>query len=448
MTHQPAISRLAAMTDRASGILLGATAFKSYLSIGDRFVVAGTNFLTLVILGRACGLEELGIFSLAWTVLLAVNAIQEAFVLTPFTVYAGKLKEAARRRYAGTALAFQFTLAGLATLVTAAVVAIMSVFGADPLSIATASCLILAIPATSLREFARRYLFARLSAGQVFLLDSITALLQFCAIGTLWFHGALTPGLTLLCIAAATGVPALAWFAVNRSRFSIPRRALIATEAGKHWRFGRWLCAGQISDLSMTHGIGWLVATMAGTAATGLFAACNSIVMAINPLVLGLGNILLPRAAWANHHESRDAVNRIIWKATAFLTLSVGLVTMAIALNGEFLVGLLYAFETLDGVQQIVLLLAIANFISAASFAFDNGLLVVNRPDVNLAASLVGLVITLVLATALTPHYGVAGTAVGILVGTLFNSLFQLVAFSRLVGTPAGLIRGYVGLVR
>jgi O-antigen/teichoic acid export membrane protein len=120
------------------------------------------------------------------------------------------------------------------------------------------------------------------------------------------------------------------------------------------------------------------------------------------------------------------------------LAMSVGLLCLAIALHGEYLIGAIYSFESLDGVQEIVLLLALANFFGVVSFAIDNGLMVINRPDVNFAASIVGLIVTLFLAIVLTPSFGVIGTAMGVMIGILSGSLYQVVAFIRLVGGPAG----------
>ena len=102
-------------------------AFKTGLSIGDRLVYSGINFLTMVAVGRLCGLEDLGVFALAWTVLLTVNVVQEAFILSPFTVAFGRFKDdGQRRRYAGTALIFQMSLAVAIMVLVAVAVTVFS----------------------------------------------------------------------------------------------------------------------------------------------------------------------------------------------------------------------------------------------------------------------------------------------------------------------------------
>ena len=183
-------------------------------------------------------------------------------------------------------------------------------------------------------------------------------------------------------------------------------------------------------------GVTWLIAALAGTAVAGIFAACNSIIMVINPLLLGIGNILSPRTSRASHDGGLREVSRIVWKTTAILVGAVGAICLLIALLGAPAITLIYAIEGIDNVQTIIVLLAAANFFAAAAFAVDNGLMVAERPDMNFYASLIGLVGTLCIGAALTPIYGVAGTALGVLIGTFFNSVFQLSAFSALVGKP------------
>ena len=61
------------------------------LSIGDQCLVSGTNFLTLVIVGRSCGLQELGVYSLAFTVVVILMALQESLLIAPYTVMMSRL---------------------------------------------------------------------------------------------------------------------------------------------------------------------------------------------------------------------------------------------------------------------------------------------------------------------------------------------------------------------
>lgn len=415
----------------------GSTARKSYLSVADRLVVSGTNFLTMVIVGRVCGMEALGVFALAWTLIIGMIVVSEAVILSPLTVFMGEYaKKAQEKAYCGAVLSLQVTLCALTAVILAFGLWLTSLWPVDPVILSAGVALVFALPAAGLREFVRRYNFAHMNAAAVFLLDVIVTFIQLAGLAILWGAGMLTPASAILCIAVANSLPSLIWFFHNLQRFRRDAQIGILQVAAQHWIFGRWICCSQLSDLAATHGVTWVIAALAGTAAAGLFAACNSIIMLVNPLLFGIGSILLPRASLAFHEHGLPEVRRIVWKATMIFALTVGAICAGITLGGELIVQSLYSFDDLNEIQILIFLLALAQFLSGSMFAVDSGLMVIKRPDINFKASLLGLLITLGIAVALTPPYGVAGTAFAMVVGNFVGSLMQSAAFIRLVGGP------------
>ena len=424
---------------------LGPFGRRGALGVADRLVVAGTNFLTLVMVGRAAGVEGLGVFALAWTVLLATNAVQEAFVTSPYTVFATRPPSAvARARYTACAFLFFAALTGFGAVVCVAVwlgnalgfgvtMGLGDRLGLDDATSRTALlALAAALPASALRELARRLLFARMAALRALVLDVATAVLQLMTLAFLWAFGALTPATALLAIALGTGLPALVWAAHARRLLRAPPLAFLRREARRHLLFARWLGAAQLSDLAVTHGIVWWVAGLAGAAAAGTFTAGNTLVLVVNPLILGIGAVLLPHTALAQHRQGPQAVAKVVWKVTAFLSIAAGLIGLAVALAGGLLVEHLYGLEPTSDLRLTVALLALATVLGASAFAADNGLIVIGRQDVNLAASLVGLVITFGGAALLLPTMGIVGAALAVVLGTGVNAILQLIAFARL----------------
>src|SRR5690349_4374709 len=57
------------------------------IAIVDQGVASASTFLASVILGRSCGLSELGIYSLAFTLMLLCFAVQDALVIAALTVF-------------------------------------------------------------------------------------------------------------------------------------------------------------------------------------------------------------------------------------------------------------------------------------------------------------------------------------------------------------------------
>ena len=116
------------------------TVGQGVLALADQSAVSGVRFLTTVIVGRACGPEELGIYSLGFTLLVVFSCALEALVFTPLVVYGSRLQGTARREYHGGVLG----IAALVALVTAVSLGALAVLmmdlghpGLTPISIYT-----------------------------------------------------------------------------------------------------------------------------------------------------------------------------------------------------------------------------------------------------------------------------------------------------------------------
>ena len=70
----------------------------------DQGVVSAARFVTNVVIGRACGKEELGLYALGFSVLLLVVCAQESLVTTPYTVFGNRLRGRRRAVRAASAL--------------------------------------------------------------------------------------------------------------------------------------------------------------------------------------------------------------------------------------------------------------------------------------------------------------------------------------------------------
>src|SRR3954462_10864139 len=57
------------------------------IAIIDQGVASASTFLAAIIVGRACGSTELGIYSLAFTLVLLCFAVQDALVIAALTVF-------------------------------------------------------------------------------------------------------------------------------------------------------------------------------------------------------------------------------------------------------------------------------------------------------------------------------------------------------------------------
>src|ERR1035437_910711 len=145
------------------------------ISLADQAIVSATNFLTGVIIARACSKEELGLYSLGFSVVLMMADLQSSLIMTPYMVYAPRLKGRAHALYTGSTLIHQsaFCLLTMLALVCGAFAVMIGVGprGLGPVLWA----LVPVIGLIMLREFARRVCFARLKLKTAFLFDTSIA---------------------------------------------------------------------------------------------------------------------------------------------------------------------------------------------------------------------------------------------------------------------------------
>ena len=268
------------------------------IAIFDQGIVSGSSFVTSVFLGRICGEEALGLYSLGFTLLILVRGVQESLVLTPYTIHSAQLPNRRRAAYTGSSL-MHGGLAALASALVLGVVAVAISRSIDSPRLAPVLGMLAALlPLMLLRECARKFLFAELHVGRALLFDAAVAGGQLALIGWLSATARLSAVTALAAMGAACGLAAFAWLVASRHRLRMRRRSVVA-DWGRNWLLGRWIFAEHVCGIANAYSPYWLLALWLGPAATGEFAAAMTIVLLSNPFIIGLGNLLGPLTARA-----------------------------------------------------------------------------------------------------------------------------------------------------
>jgi O-antigen/teichoic acid export membrane protein len=424
------VEKLPRMDIRGSG----GTAGRGAVALCDQCVVSGASFLTTVAVGRFAGVDELGLYALGFAVLVMAAAAHEALLWTPLAVFANRRDEDRRAGF-GDGLLLQALAAavGLTALALTAGAASWGLTSAETAAVLWA--LAAALPAYLFRELARRVLLAELRVVAVTVFDVSVAALQIGALVALHWAGRLSAASALLMLGAAGVLPSAVWFLRSRRQFDVAWPRLVPA-ARRYWAFGKWLCAGQVTAVARNYSIHYLLAVMLGAAATGVYAACSSVVMFANPLVLGLGSLLVPKAAQVLADEGHSGVRRVVRKTTWLLGAAMAAMCLAIILTGDLAVRLLYGGEAAgadgSGCGAVLAVLALATLAATLGCGANNGLWAIERPDVSFRAGLAGLVVTLPAAMLLGWWFGVVGAALGSAAGMAVTSAWQMIGFDRL----------------
>ena len=428
----------ATLASRADDVLdrwrsmFGATARKGLASLADQSVVSGTRFLMTILLGRLCGADELGIYSLGFSILMIIQCVQQSLISGPYTVFGHRYRGSARVEFSGSTLVHSGLLAVAATACLGVCAILVTVVSGEQSLSPLFWILTAIVPLILLREFARQFAFAHLAIKMALLLDVIVAAVQISGIAILAVNGLLSAFTAYCATGAACGLAGLAWYGRNRASFAIqPSR--ITADFRQNWNLGKWDLASETAATFQNYGLYWLLALLAGNAATGVFAACMTVMLLANPFVLGLGNVFTPRAAQTFAQDGRSGLRRIIWKTTLVLGGALALFCGVVILFGDEILMMVYGEGEFAGKGKIVTVLAISTYAAILAYGPEMALWIMQRPDINFRNSLFGLFVTLMSTFLLLPRYGVLGAAYALLAGRSVVLLATFLAYRKMI---------------
>jgi len=403
------------------------------LAVIDQGIVGLSNFVVFIVVGRYAGPHQLGLLSLALTIYYLILAVQESLITSPYTIYANKRHGKKRRTYANAVFAQHAIWAMLVTC--AGVIASLASYryGSAGACRLVASCTAF-LPFALLREFARRQLFTELRILSVMLLTIVymgVVCVSLLALTYIDQPSAANALLAMACGGAAAGV---AWIRVS-GRPVVVSGGRVKASFRRHWKIGRWMFASHVTGLSTNVGMPWVIAGYLGPAATGVFAACDSIVRFANPIIVGTLNVLTPNAALGFSRGGCHELRRIVRQATFVLGFVMALFSLFIALVGRQLLAVFFGGEYAK-YAAVLLVTVVSQLVAKLAGAPGRGLLVLERPEANLKAQMYGLIMSVCTAVALVPIYGILGAATSLLCGQIAATMTITLTFQQLITQP------------
>ena len=395
----------------------GATAWKAVVALADQVIVSGGSFATTVLIGRLCGPRDLGVYSLAFAIVVLLYTVQQSLVTVPYTIYVHRMQGESRQEYIGGVLAHcgAFSLLSMAGLACAAVV---SMLGFGPAELMPVFWMLAAtIPFLLLRDFGRRLAFADLRMNNAFALDAVVVALQLMLVGALALAGRLSATTAFAAAGLSCALVGVSWLYSARSQFTlgwIP----IKRAWRQNWGFSKWVLADQTATTLNNYVMHWLLAILFGVAATGLFAACATILCVLNPIILGLNNVLMPRVAVAIAEGSATELRRVLWKSTLVVTATTALFCGTLLAFGPQIMRLLYG-AAYAGQSQTISILAIDMLVSSLAMAPAYALWARERSRTLFQVRVLRIALAILVSVCLAASLGPIAAAYGLLAGSV-----------------------------
>jgi O-antigen/teichoic acid export membrane protein len=174
----------------------------------------------------------------------------------------------------------------------------------------------------------------------------------------------------------------------------------------------------------------WLLAIALDERSVGIYAACVAIATLSGPLQIALSNLLLPQLASVEDKGGVAAADRLMWQATAWITLIMAVFTLSVAAVSGWLVPWVFGAEYL-GTQATLILLLLDQLISAASMPAARALVALQRPNLDFICQAAGIVLNLVAGVPLVIGWGISGAALSGLLAAALKAALTAVFYRR-----------------
>ncbi len=389
---------------------------KGMFSIFDQSVVSGTNFLTMVIIARACSQAEVGVYALAWTVVMFLAAAQSNLISIPYTMYCHRRDGDSLAKYGGSAIVHQLLLSAAAMVGFVGLAALLAL-GVGPNGLDPAAWVLSGmIPFILLRDFARRFSFAHLAMETAIVMDVCVTALQLVSLLALWRLGLLSAATGYAVMGAACAAAVAGWWLFRKQPIRFSREELLP-DWRQNWAFGRWTLTGQLSGLAF-YALPWLLAIVWDEAETGKLAACTTLVGLSNLFVMGLNNFLVPKASQAYTRYGVRALGGVLRKASLAAAAVLGSLCVGVFLVGAPVAKLVFGPLYAD-TGMLLTVLAVAALTDSLGQTVGAGLWAMDRPAANLTADVVQVSVTLGIALWLVFPLGAMGIALAIVAGRI-----------------------------
>ena len=400
------------------------------LSILDQAIISGASFLTTVLIGRACSQGDLGVYSLAMSIILLVRAVQNDIVCSPYMIYCHRHAGDSLATYTGSSLVHQVILTMMTLLGITALLGLRHA-GVGPAALLPTTYLLLGVmPFVLLREFARNLAYSHLRIGAAVGMDFCVAVVQLGSLAWLFYGEMLTVERAYLVLGLTCGLGCCCFLGRRPSLQFEMRR--VRVDWFENWSFAKWALCGQLSSRAAGYIMPWVIASLYGEAATGVFAACVTLINMAGTFVTGMSNSLTPRAAQAYVRGGVGELQGVLSKTCLIFALTIGAFFVMMLAAGGTLAGLVYG-AGFAGTGPLLAVLAFGMLANSLGLTAGNGLWALDRAKANFLADIANLIVTFGVLLGLSGSWGILGAATAMTAGFIAGAVVRWLILLRIM---------------
>jgi O-antigen/teichoic acid export membrane protein len=382
--------------------------------------------------------DRLGMYYLVLSIVVIITCVQEQLVASPYIVYSKRRSGRELAEFGGSMWLHHFVVTGITIIALLATIALATATGHS--SIAPGLwALVGAAPLLMLRQGVRRFNLANLHVRAAIAVDAVVALVQFGGLVLLWYFDSLSLFGIFAVMGGACGLACLGWYFLDRPQVTFVG-ARFLSDWRHNWVFAKWALPSYLVGNTTPQLMLWIVSLTIGSAATGIFGACASLIGMTTVLLLGVDNVLTPQAAHAFATGGVQELRRILYLAAAFLGLTLGGLCVVVFVTGDWLVVSVFGSHYV-GTGAILAALSLSTLMSALGIVTSSGLWAIDQARPNFAADVVCMTVTLIAAALLIVPYGAFGAALATLAGVAISAIVRTMTLAHYLNRAAGDLR-------
>src|SRR5262249_28084245 len=153
--------------------------------------------------------------------------------------------------------------------------------------------------------------------------DAVVVVLQIGGLAALALRSEISAAGVFAVLGGACAVAFLGWLLARVEPLRFARASFVA-DWRHNWALARWAVPGQLAGSSSVYVMPWILTRYHGVKETGLLAAASTLVGAANIFVVGINNLLTPKAARAYAEGGAAGLRRVMGMAALVFGVVLG----------------------------------------------------------------------------------------------------------------------------
>lgn len=407
------------------------------LSLLDQLIVSGSNFVTLIYLGRRLEIDEFALFSVAMATTYLLLALHRALFTQPLNLL-GATEEPMLLSARSAAL----LRAHLAAIPLSSVALLIFATAFFPSILLTMSCMAY-VACMFLLEMLRRHYFTHTLMRKVLVIDFLCYAVRLPALFVAGGHASLDAASAFWIMAGTAFLPFVFAYRQLRREECQHRRPMRAV-LSEQWPLSKWLLLTVAANWCASQSYPFLL-TPLGASAIATFAACTNLLNIVNPLAQAISNFVPVHIARIVHAGGVGAMRVPLLMAGLFPA-AVGLLLLpAVWQWGDAFVARVYGARYPDA-AGVLNWLAVGAVFYLAGMIIGQFSLALHDSRASFFSNMAGAAFTATAGLWLIHRFGLTGAAVASAGSVFASALVQTVFVLRAVLSGTGPPSAAVGL--